>query len=247
KIIDQPDSPISVQTRGQIAVIPVMSQDAETVASEVKGLFTDRIDGGASGGGGGGGASRGGAPDPRELIAALTGGGRGGRGGGSSQLAEIKIAVTVDKKTNSLLVMGTPQDIKQIRELVELLDVAGEESEENVVVTSLKDTNLNVGMIDSALKSMLGPRARTNTNSSSTSSSTPSAPSSSGGDADQARRTAEAFQQLRERFQSGGGSTTGGFRGFGGGAPGGTTGGFGGGFRGFGGGGGAPQSGRGGR
>lgn len=130
KLSINPTVPISVQTRGQIAVIPVKTQDAETVAAEVKGLFTDRIDGGGSGGGGGGGgSSRGGAPDPRELIAVLTGGG-GRRGGGSSQLAEIKIAVTVDKMTNSLLVMGTPQDIRQIRELVELLDASGEESEE---------------------------------------------------------------------------------------------------------------------
>ncbi len=243
RIIDQPDSPIAVQTRGQRAVIPVLSQDANDVAQIVKGLYGDRIEGG---GGGGGGAQR--APDPREFIQALTGGGgRGGRGA-NSQLAEIKIAITVDKKTNSLVVMGPPQDLEDIRALVADLDMAGEAEEEGVVVASLSGTNLNVGMIDSALKSVLGPKARTNTNSSQSggSSSNSQSSQSSGGDADQARRAAEAIQQFRERMMQGGGNR-GGFPG------GGTGGGFtpgGGFFRGFGGGGtpggGGNQGGRGG-
>ena len=246
KIIDQPDSIISVRTRGDFAVIPVLSQDADTVAAEIKGIFPDRIESG--GGSGGGNANR--APDPREFLAALTGGGGGrrGAGGANSQLAEIKIAISVDKKTNSLLVMGPPQDIELIRKIVQELDVAGGEVEEGVQVVSLSGTNLNVGMIDSALKSMLGPKARTNNNASSTSSNSSSTPQSSGGggsDADEARRRAEMFQQLRERFQGGGGGaapTGGSFRGFGGGTGGG-------GFRGFGGGqtGGGQQGGRGGR
>lgn len=249
KIIDQPDSPISVQTRGQIAVIEVFSQDAEAVATMVKGLFGDRIEGG--GGSGGGGAAR--QPDPREFLAALTGGGRRGAGGANSQLTETKIAITVDKKTNSLLVMAQPQDIRLIRDLVEELDVAGGDVEEGIVVVPLSGTNLNVDMIDSALKSVLGPRARTNTNSSTNTPAGSSQPSqqNNSGDAEQVRRTAEAFQQLRERFQSGGGGGGGGAppgrSGFGGGgnSPGGffNRGGSGGGGPG----GSAPQGGRGGR
>lgn len=246
KIIDQPDSPISVQTRGQIAVIEVFSQDADAVATMVKGLFGDRIEGG--GGGGGGGGSR--QPDPREFLAALTGaaGGRRGAGGANSQLTETKIAITVDKKTNSLLVMAQPQDIRLIRDLVEELDVAGTDVEEGIVVVPLSGTNLNVDMIDSALKSVLGPRARTNTNTSTSGSggssqSSQSSQSSGNNDAEQARRTAEAFQQLRERFQGGGGGGSGSS---GRGGPGGgfSPGGF---FNRGGGGGGQPQGGRGGR
>ncbi len=63
KIIDQPDSIISVRTRGEFAVIPVLSQDADVVASEIKAIFPDRIEGA----GGGGGGNRG-APDPREFL-----------------------------------------------------------------------------------------------------------------------------------------------------------------------------------
>ena len=227
KIIDQPDSIISVRTRGEFAVIPVATQDADVVASEIKAIFPDRIEGGGAAGGGGGGGNR--APDPREFLAALTGGGgRRGGAGGSSQLAEIKIAISVDKKTNSLLVMAPPQDIELIRQIVGELDEAGGEVEEGVEVVSLSGTNLNVGMIDSALKSMLGPKARTNNNASSSTSNTASAPSGGGGGDDGARQRAEMFQQLRERF---GGGT--------GGAPGGRTGGTtspfgGGGFPGFG-------------
>ncbi len=255
KIIDQPESIISVRTRGEFAVIPVLSQDADTVATEIKALFPDRIEGA---GGGGGNANRG-APDPREFLAALTGGGGGrrGAGGGNSQLSEIKIAISVDKKTNSLLVMAPPQDIEWIKRIVQELDVAGGDVEEGVEVVSLSGTNLNVGMIDSALKSVLGSKARTNTNtnSSNTGSSSP-APQGGGMDADAMRRSAEQLQQLRERFGGGaGGAAPGGgqgFRNFGGG-----NNGFGGqGFRGFGGGGqqggqrgggGGQQGGRGGR
>ncbi len=146
-------------------------------------------------------------------------GGGGRRGGANSQLAEIKIAISVDKKTNSLLVMAPPQDIELIRQIVEELDKAGGDVEEGVQVVSLSGTNLNVGMIDSALKSMLGPKARTNTNASSNTGSSNSGGNNSGGgggaDADEARRRAEMFQQLRERFQGGqgGGAPTGGFRG----------------------------------
>ncbi len=187
------------------------------------------------------------------------GGGRRGAGGANSQLAEIKIAISVDKKTNSLLVMAPPQDIELIRQIVEKLDQAGGEVEEGVSVVSLSGTNLNVGMIDSALKSMLGPKARTNNNASGTTNNTASAPQSGGGGGgdDGARQRAEMFQQLRERFgggtggaaPTGGGTrpgsfgTGGGFPGFGGPRGGGTGG------TGFGTqrGGGGQQGGRGGR
>ncbi len=64
KIIDQPDSIISVRTRGEFAVIPVITQDADVVAAEIKGIFPDRIEG-SGGGGGGGGGNR--APNPQEF------------------------------------------------------------------------------------------------------------------------------------------------------------------------------------
>lgn len=224
KVIDQPESPISVETRGRIEVIPVISQDADAVATMIKSLFNDRI---AGSGGGGGGSQR--APDPRELIAALAGGGsRRGGGGGNSQLTETKISVSVDKNTNSLVVMAQPQDIALIHELVAQLDVAGGDVEEQIEVVSLTGTNLNVDMIDTALKGVLGAKARTNNSSSSSGSNSSSSPQSSSdnnrssSDSDQARRTAEFYQQLRERFQGGSssgrsfGGPPGGFGGFGG-------------------------------
>ena len=222
KVIDQPDSPISVQTRGRIEVIPVISQDAEAVATMIKSLFSDRIEGGGSSGGGSSQRQ----PDPRELIAALTGGGSSRRGGSAnSQLTETKISVSVDKNTNSLVVMAQPQDIDLIHQLVAELDVAGGDVEEKIEVVSLTGTNLNVDMIDTALKGVLGTKARTNTtsNSSSGSSSSSQSQERSSSDSDQARRTAEFYQQLRERFQGGSsgrgsssGSSSGGFGGFGG-------------------------------
>lgn len=256
KVIDQPDSPISVQTRGMIEIIPVASQDAEAVATTIKTLLGDRVEGGGGGGGGGGGQR---APDPQAFIQALTGAG-GGRGGGrgNSQLAEPKIAIGVDKNINSLVVMGQPQDIALIRSYVEKIDVAGEDSEENVVVVSLEGTSLNSKMISAAVKGVLGPKARTNTTTQQSTAST-TQPSSGGPGGSGGGPNPDFIQQLRDRFQQGGSGTStfrGGFPG--GGFPGGGTQGGGGfpgfgGFRGFPGGGGgggtAPQggSGRGGR
>ncbi|MGN6546183.1 MAG: secretin N-terminal domain-containing protein, partial [Aureliella sp.] len=139
-----------------------------------------------------------------------------------------KISVSVDKNTNSLVVMAQPQDIALIHELVAQLDVAGGDVEEQIEVVSLTGTNLNVDMIDTALKGVLGAKARTNNSSSSSGSNSSSSPQSSSdnnrssSDSDQARRTAEFYQQLRERFQGGSssgrsfGGPPGGFGGFGG-------------------------------
>ncbi len=86
KVIDQVESPESIETKGQVALIPVITQDVSQVLSTLKTLYADRIEGAAAAGGGGGNRQ----PDPREFIEALRGGGGGGRGGRGGASSELK-------------------------------------------------------------------------------------------------------------------------------------------------------------
>lgn len=263
EVIDQEDSPLDVTTRGKPRLIPVLHQDAAEVAEIVKTLFADRMQQAA----GGGGQRQ---PTPQEFIQALRGGGggRSGRGaGGQSELKESSMSVSVDKRSNSLIVTATQQLFEEVREVVELIDQAGVEAEEQVEVVKLEG-NVNPEVVKNALTSVLGSQVKTSTSGSSTStasSNNSSAPGGGGGGFDPAaiQQRMEFFRSLQNRgggggfmfgapgggAPGGGGFGGGGFGGrggggFGGGAPGG--GGFGGGGFGGRGGGGTRGGGRGG-
>ena len=211
QVIDQVESPISIETRGQVALIPVVSQDVSQVLATLKTLYADRIEGAAAGGGGGGNRQ----PDPRELIEALRGGGgggRGGRGGASSELKESKIALSADTNTNTLIVIAQPQDIKEIEQLVEAIDMAaGADGEETITVVPIPGgaTAKNLG---AALSRALGAKAKVNTtpaegsNQSSQQGGNNSGGNNNSSDEDAARRRAEFFQRMRESGAFGGGS-----------------------------------------
>jgi type II secretory pathway component GspD/PulD (secretin) len=227
KVIDLPESPFPVETRGVIELIPVVTQDVGDVLNTVKAVLGDRIEGAASRGGAGGG---GGQPNPAEFIQAMRsavgGGGSGRRGGGNSELTEPKIAVSSDSFTNTLIVQAQPQQIEEIRQLVALIDQAGEGEQEEVQVVPIPGGVSSTGLAD-GLKRVLGPKAQTNTTAStsgssgssgSSSSPSSSSSSSSGFDANAARARAEFFQNMMQR----GGGT---FGSGSGGSPGGTSGG----------------------
>ncbi len=238
--IDIAESPEDIETVSKPMLIPVIYQDASDVANVVKSVFGDRIAGAQSGGSGGRGG--GGSPSPQDFFNALRGGGQ--RGGGGSQAAKSersKISVAVDAKSNSLVVIASPQDFSEIRQLVEALDQSSMVTEETIV-TYAPSGSVNPDVLKSALESILGTQAKSTSDSSSGSSSSSSSSSSpatpgGGSSAEEIQRRIEFF---RSRFGSGsGGSTRGGSgssRGFGGrpsfgggGAPGGAPGGAGGG------------------
>lgn len=251
EVIDLVESPIAIETRGQVELIPVVTQDVDKVVNMIKQLFGDRIEGNSSAGRGGGGGG-GGQPNPADIINALRGGGgRGGRGGASSELAEAKIGISSDPETNMLIVMAQPQDIAEIRALVDAIDRAGEADPEEIVTASL-DGAISAGILKEGLTRMLGPQAQTNVTSQTAGSSTsaPAAPGGGGEDMTDAQRQAQRaafFERLRQGggFPGGGGAPGGGFGGRGGTTGGATRGGF----QGFGGrgGGGTQGGGRGGR
>ncbi len=229
KVIDQVESPESIETKGQVALIPVITQDVSQVLSTLKTLYADRIEGAAAAGGGGGNRQ----PDPREFIEALRGGGgggRGGRGGASSELKESKISLSADTNTNTLIVIAQPQVIKEIESLVTAIDEAGSgDGEETITVVPIPGgaTAKNLG---AALGRALGSKAKVNTTPAEGSNNNQGAQqggnNNAGNDEDAARRRAEFFQRMRDSgaFGSGGGGGRsftfpggGGFGGFGGG------------------------------
>ncbi|MFN3191899.1 MAG: secretin N-terminal domain-containing protein [Aureliella sp.] len=249
QIIDQVESPVEIETRGQVAMIEVITKDASEVVTIVKELYGDRIQGASSGAAGGG---RGGQPDPAALIQALRGGSRGGRGGSTqTQIAEPKISITAEPDTNMLIVIAQPQQIEEIRNLVKQIDQFGAADPEEIAVTRLGGA-ISGNLFADSVTRLLGPQAQTNVtgrDASTSSSSGSSSSSSSGGGSqisDAQRQAARAA--FFERIRSGGGFGGGGFGGRGGGTTGGAGGGRGGGSP-FGGGGrgGAAGGGRGGR
>ncbi|WP_261344146.1 secretin N-terminal domain-containing protein [Rubripirellula tenax] len=247
--IDIQESPEDIETAAKPLLIPVIYQDAKEVADVVKAVFGDRIVGQESSSGGGGrGGGGGGQPSPQDFIQALRGG--GGRGGGNAETATStpsKIGIAVDAKSNSLIVIATPQDFNEVRALVEQLDEGGMTTEETISTYTMRGA-INPDVLKLALESILGTQAKSTSSKSDTGSSSSTASSSSpGGDA--AAQSAADIQRRVEFFRSirggdtGGGSPFGG-RGGGGSPFGGGGGGGGGGGRPGGGGGGGGRGGR---
>ena len=162
-------------------LIPVIYQDANDVANVVKSVFGERIAGAQRSSSGGG---RGGQPSPQDFFNALRGG--GGRGGASqaAKSERTKISVAVDAKSNSLVVIATPQDFAEIQQLVEALDQSSMVTEETII-TYAPSGKVNPDVLKAALESILGTQAKSTSESSSSSSSSnnnsssPSTPSSS--------------------------------------------------------------------
>lgn len=215
QVIDREESPEDVQTRPKPQLIPVLYQDANEVANIVKGVYSERVAGAQS-------QNR--QPSPQDFINALRGGGRGGRGGGgqSENNKPVPISISVDARSNSLIVAAPPQDFEDIRDLVEVIDQSGMESEEEVVVLPLKG-NVNPTVVQNAVSAILGPQAKTSTtqssSSSTTSSGTPTAAGDNSSSPSDIQQRIEMFRQMRDRMSSGGRSSGGSpFGGFGGGS-----------------------------
>jgi type II secretory pathway component GspD/PulD (secretin) len=226
EVIDREESPEDVRTTSKPQLIPVIYQSAADVANIVKAVYAERS--GEQGGGRGGQQQM----SSQDLINAIRGGGgggRGGRGGGNEQATKpAPVIIAVDTRSNSLIVTAPPQDVEDIRELVEAIDAGGMQSEETVEIVSLKGT-VKPEVVQQALDSILGVKSKTSTANASAASA--GAPTPTGGgdnaSAEDIQRRIEFFRQMRERGGFGGAPGGGGPPG-GGAAPGG----FGGGTRG---------------
>ena len=143
------------------------------------------------------------------------------------------MTISVDSRSNSLIVTSTQSLYDEVKAAVEMIDQAGADTEEVAEVVAI-DGNINPTILNNALVSMFGSQVKTNTTSNN---------ATTGGNNTQNRSfDANALQQRMNAFrgmQGGGnggmsfgfpGGGTGGFGGSGrGGFSGGNTGGFGGG------------------
>ncbi len=169
--LDRQESPEDIETVAKPELIPVIYQDAKDVAEVVKSVFGDRIEGAQSSGARGGGGGGGGQPSPQDFINALRGGGgggRGGRGGDAPASEATKISIAVDAKSNSLVVIATPQDFNDVQQLVEKLDQSSMISEETILTYPMSGS-VNPEVMKLALESILGTQAKSTTDSSTSS------------------------------------------------------------------------------
>ncbi len=232
-VIDQPQGPISVETQGEMALIPVLTQDVTEVLNTVKTVFGDRVEGAGSSPAGGQAA-----PQPNQnpgdffqaMRSAFGRGRSNGQPNARAEISEPKMSLGADTNSNTLIVVGQPYQIEQVRRLVEMLDEAGESEQDEIVVVDMG--TISSPALSNGLKSVLGDRVQTNT-SSSTQNQNQNQNSNSRGnntsngqfDADAARRRADFFQrmmqgqggnEMRGGNSSGGGNRNSGSSNFGG-------------------------------
>lgn len=149
KILDQEKGPEPVAVQPKARVIPVVNTAAEDIAELVKEVYSDRLIGG------GGAGQR--PPTPQEFIQMLRGGGGGGRrsGTGGSQVdIQQKMAIGVDSRNNSIIVVAPDQLFQEVEQLVKQLDAAAAESNQTIRVVNLR--NANPASVQQALSALMG-------------------------------------------------------------------------------------------
>ena len=204
--VDREESPEDVQTVARPQLIPVIYQDANEVTDVVKAVFGDRIQGAA--------ATKSSAlpPSPQEFLQAIRGKGKGKESKPTSTPNQISVAV--DGRSNALVVVATPQDFEEVRELVETLDQEGMESEQTII-THTMDGSVNPEVLRMALDSILGTELGSSNDQSKSSQKTSGASgkTESANAAADIQRRMEFFKALRDRTGGGGRGGSGGGRG----------------------------------
>jgi type II secretory pathway component GspD/PulD (secretin) len=193
KVIDREASITDVQTAGKPHIIPVVYLQAEDVASIVRDAYASRIATNAAQGG-----QR--QPSPADFIRALRGG-RGGRGGGDeARSEESKMTLTVDARSNSLIITAPEPLYLEVKDLVAQIDQGGLDQVEDVQVVTLKHTNPEA--VQKVLANVLQSTSRPSSSSSARSSSQPAGGGGSpfgGASPEDIRRRMEFIQQMRSR------------------------------------------------
>ncbi len=168
-------------------LIPVYNTSATAVATVVKEVYKDRLEGSGGGGGGGGGQ-----PNPEDLMRMMRGAMRGG-GGGDAEPEPDKMSIGVDERSNSLVVRASDPLFEQVETLVKQLDEEGLEKPQATQVVRLKGTNS--AALKSAITSLLGDKVKTSTSTGST--DTPQTPQPN--QAEQQRRQEQERNEDRQR------------------------------------------------
>lgn len=189
RVIDQPRGPDRIEATGVTRLITVVNTDAAEIATVVRQVFQDRLEG--SGGGGGG------QPSPQEFLRAMT----GGKKGAEEQEPE-KITISVDERSNSLVVRSSEPLFEEVKKLVLELDRAGVERPVATRVVSLRNTSSNA--LRETLVSLLGDKAVVaggEAGGATDAKAKSATPGKSSGGAEQ--NNAKAAEQQRREMQQG--------------------------------------------
>lgn len=230
KIIDQPESPIKVETRPLPRVIALRRANAVELAKTLQEAFPSQS----------GGAAAGGNQAVQQLLQQIGGGGgrgpqaggRGGQGGGGGQPGASssgpEIAIAADERSNSLVVVAPDQIFEEIEKLAIYLDDTATESTEVTLVVPV--TRADPEAIQTALNSVFGQQVVASAAKQPSQSGGGNAGPSAAGGNPSGGMSPEAIKAIQERIQRF--REAAGGRGGSGGRPGGDRGGRGGGDRG---------------
>jgi type II secretory pathway component GspD/PulD (secretin) len=198
--IDQEESETPVETDGTPRIIPVFNVSADEIANVVRALYPEQLSSGSQGGGGG--RQQQGFEELVRAFAQGRGGGggntgRGGRGGQEQQVPKMRL--TVDTRTNALLVAAPTPLFNEVEALVRKLDDnAMQQAEETTQVIALRRSNPQV--IQSALTKMFGSQITSSGTSSTQQNDNNGGDNRSSQERDQVRQAFEAFNSSRGGF-----------------------------------------------
>ncbi len=138
QVLDQRESPEEVLVVPKVKVIPVFNTQAEEIAAVVKDVYQDRMVTGPQSGG----AQR--PPSPQELFEMLRrsrgGGSSRSRGGGATEEVQ-RLALSVDTRTNSLVLAAPEPLFTEVQQVIEQMDQAAVETNQAIRVITLHHTS----------------------------------------------------------------------------------------------------------
>jgi type II secretory pathway component GspD/PulD (secretin) len=204
KVIDQKTSPEDVQVSSKPRLIPLYNTGAEEIRSVVSQVYQDRMLVTASGG-----ARQ--QPSPEQFIRMLRGG-RGNQRSAAKNTDAQKMKLSIDARTNSLIVIAPDPLFEEVEFLVRQLDQPNVENSERIRVVKLRGANPEVvyralaAIVGDSLKSTgnqksgMSPKASSNNGSTAPKTTSPRA-APGANRSEEIRRRIEAFR----RSQGGGG------------------------------------------
>ena len=174
EIIDQKGPPDEILAIPRAKLIPLVNTRADEIATVLQEVYRDRMTSGSTG-------AQSGRPSPQEFMRQMMGvrSGRGGRGGSSRGATEQvqKMSLSVDTRTNSLIVAAPEPLLKEVTDLIAQLDRAAVESPTEVTRV-IKLRRAGSESVQQALSVLTGESIRTSRPSSGTTRSQPTTSSS---------------------------------------------------------------------
>lgn len=197
---------LDVPTLGESArnrvtrMIPLEHADADEVYTLLKEVYKGYMEDNSN-------------PQANALAMLMGGGRRGGGGNDQGQKPKASLALSVDKRTNNLVVWADEPLFQEIKATAEMLDKNAQDARRTVRVMTLSNTSSSV--MTSALGQLMpkvkvstsGGRSSSSSSSNSSSNNSSPAPTSSGGNDQNQDQMRELF---RQRMMQGGGFPGGG-------------------------------------